>query len=131
MILWIQESLKKISEEIKQLTAGPKSVSFQKTKRPVVTAKGKTVNQQIIKKKNPQKVLDWTESQVSEWLKEKKIHKKIVDNITPCNGKLLSQLYSIKSEAPEFFYHSVASNKTLSTIDIVLFVSELTNLFGK
>lgn len=131
IFFYFKDGLKKILEELKQLTGGQKNVSFQKIKRPITTNKIKSEKQQIIKKKNTKKVLDWTESQVNEWLKEKKIHKKIVDNITPCNGKLLNQLYSIKSEAPEFFYHSVASNKTLPTIEIVLFVSELTNLFGK
>jgi hypothetical protein len=117
---------------LKQFQTSQKSVSFQKSPKTAVKTKIKAEKQTTnAKKKNSKKVLDWTESQVNEWLKEKKIHKKIIENITPCNGKLLGQLYSIKSEAPEFFYHSVASNKTLPTIEIVLFVSELTNLFGK
>ncbi len=97
-------------------------------------------------------VENWNESKVHEWLKSKKIHSTIIQNLIPCNGKLLTQFYSMLNNAPEFFYKSISSdhhqysqqqqqqqsssvdvNKKalagLHTRDVALFSYELKNLF--
>ena len=74
---------------------------------------------------------EWTENQVEKWSIEKKILKDILENILPCNGKILNQLYNIKVEAPEFFYKSISSNKVLPTREIAIFTLELDILFKK
>lgn len=71
---------------------------------------------------------DWTESQVKNWINEKKFHSVIVKNVSPCNGLVLSQLMQMHQEAPEFFYTSITSNGKIPTKDIAYFVSELKKL---
>ena len=75
------------------------------------------------------KTEDWTERDVKKWLKEKHINKLIVQNVSPCNGKILNQLYSIQCNAPEFFYKSITSNKVIPTKDIAVFSYELKLIF--
>lgn len=75
------------------------------------------------------KAEDWTERDVKRWLKEKHINKLIVQNVSPCNGKILNQLYSIQCNAPEFFYKSITSNKVIQTKDIAVFSYELKLIF--
>lgn len=75
------------------------------------------------------KAEDWTERDVKRWLKEKHINKLIVQNVSPCNGRILNQLYSIQCNAPEFFYKSITSNKVIPTKDIAVFSYELKLIF--
>lgn len=74
--------------------------------------------------------LSWTEKDVKHWLKEKKIHSKIVANVFPSNGQVLRQLVQIQSEAPEFFYKSISSKMAVPTRDVAIFAHELKNLFS-
>jgi hypothetical protein len=82
---------------------------------------------------------DWTESQVTSWLSEKKIHEDICRNVGPCEGRVLGQINSMLRDAPEFFYKSIAAqnmcSKSLSPVNFVttkdaaLFAYELKMLF--
>ncbi len=74
-------------------------------------------------------LLKWTESDVENWIKDKNVNKDILDNVLPCNGKLLNQLYKMKQEAPEFFYNSITSKKSIPTREVAMFTLELDNLF--
>ena len=121
----IPNKIQPTSIESKKSTQKVIETSLIKQSKSTKKAELKT-NTNLIKK-----VLEWNESEVNLWLKDKKIHKNIITNISPCNGKLLHQLYNIKLEAPEFFYKSISSNKILPTVEILLFVSELTNLFSE
>ena len=76
-------------------------------------------------------VNEWTEGQVEKWANDCKIRQEILENILPCNGQVLSQLYNMKKEAPEFFYKSITSNKILPTRDIAQFMLKLETLFRK
>jgi hypothetical protein len=77
------------------------------------------------------KIESWNEKQVDDWLNDKNIHPVIVENVRPSNGKLLSQLFSMQQEAPEFFYSSISSNKQITTREVALFAFELKTLFEK
>lgn len=79
------------------------------------------------------KELNWTESQVLKWFTEKRIDPAIVKNVSPCDGRVLYELFLIKHETPEFFYKSVGfaanSFKSPSLREIALFSYELKKLF--
>lgn len=73
-------------------------------------------------------VLKWTEKDVEKWFREKNVNKDILDNVLPCNGKLLNQLHKMKQEAPEFFYNSITSKKNIPTREVAIFTLELDSL---
>lgn len=66
-------------------------------------------------------VLKWSETEVEEWLAQKKINSEIVNNVKPCNGVILQQLHEMMNRAPEFFYSSITSGKALPTRDVAVF----------
>jgi hypothetical protein len=73
-------------------------------------------------------VLKWTEKDVEKWFRDKNVNKDILDNVLPCNGKLLNQLHKMKQEAPEFFYNSITSKKNIPTREVAIFTLELDSL---
>jgi hypothetical protein len=80
------------------------------------------------------KEINWTESQVHKWFMEKRIEASIVKNISPCDGRVLYELFLIKHETPEFFYKSLgyvnnSFNKGPTLRDIALFSYELKKIF--
>ena len=95
------------------------------------TNENDTSNEQPNLKPAKNKAIEWPESQVEKWAIDCKIRQDILENILPCNGKVLHQLYCMKKEAPEFFYKSITSNKMLPTREIAMFTLELDNLFSK
>jgi len=95
------------------------------------TNDGETSSEQQNIKPAKNKAIEWRESQVEQWANGCKIRQDILENILPCNGKVLHQLYCMKKEAPEFFYKSITSNKMLPTREIAMFALELDNLFHK
>jgi hypothetical protein len=72
----------------------------------------------------------WNEQNVIEWFKENNLNIKILEELKPCNGILLSQLYEMKTEAPEFFYQSLKSNQ-VNLNSLILFAFNLKKLFNK
>ena len=84
---------------------------------------------------NYQKVLNWSQTDVEKWLETKSINLTIVNNLKPCDGRILYQMYRILQSAPEFFYCAMktdanSNSSTLSLKDLALFVYELTALFN-
>jgi hypothetical protein len=77
--------------------------------------------------------INWTELDVEKWIFEKNIQSSILNNIRPCDGKLLYELFSIKTQVPEYFKESLMANQNVadqfSLRDYVVFVNELKNLF--
>ena len=71
----------------------------------------------------------WTEEEVREWFNNKKIKDSIVQNLSPCDGSLLEQLYITLTEVPEFFHSILRSDSNASLKDIVIFTSALKTLF--
>ena len=51
---------------------------------------------------NNQVYSKWLENDVESWLKEKMIHPDIGDSILPADGKLLYEIFLMKSQAPNF-----------------------------
>ncbi len=71
---------------------------------------------------NEIKITDWTELEVDKWLATKNINKKISENVMPCNGKILFQLYEMMISAPEFFFTSITSQDcTIPTREVASF----------
>ncbi len=78
--------------------------------------------------------LNWSEIDVEKWILEKNIQSSILNNIQPCNGKLLFELFSIKNQAPVFFKEFLMANHDIadqfSLRDYAVFFNELKNLFS-
>ena len=80
--------------------------------------------------------IDWNEIQVEKWLRKKRIDIQIQQNLKPCDGKVLFQMHSILSNAPEFFYMSMtrrasSSSPLMSSKEAAKFAYELLSLFKK
>ena len=99
----------------------------------------KEPNQEQIARKLPIKQnanikeLNWSEADVEKWCMEKKIHPNIELHLKPCNGQLLYEFFLIKIESPDFFYRSLAINKSNSKPvlirDVAIFSLELKKIF--
>ena len=74
---------------------------------------------------------EWNQSQVETWLNQKSVSRTIKENVTPCDGKILNQIYLMLCDAPEFFYRSISSPDSthISTRDLAQFAYELKSLF--
>ncbi len=76
-------------------------------------------------------IIDWTKTQVENWLNEKDVDPVIRGNLSPLSGKILAQLYEMQSVCPEFFYRSISSEHQVSTGKVAHFAYELKSLFRK
>jgi hypothetical protein len=78
-----------------------------------------------------EKLLSMTESDVDEWLISKQFRTSIVNCISPCNGKILYQMWSILQTCPEFFYTAMRSDSEnkIGLKDLASFAYELNCLF--
>ena len=74
-------------------------------------------------------VSDWNEQEANLWFKNKKITNSILENLSPCDGKLLKQLHITLNEVPEFFHSILRADSKASLKDIVIFTGELRELF--
>ena len=78
---------------------------------------------------NNKPVINWTEVEVNLWFKNRNISFYITDNLSPCDGKILEQLYQMSKEVPEFFYSTLRADAKANIRDIAYFTSELRNIF--
>lgn len=78
-------------------------------------------------------ILNWSEKEVETWLIEKNVHPIIVENLNSFNGQVLSELFVMKEETPNYFYESITAGgeaqRNLLLKDLALFSHELKNLF--
>ena len=104
--------------------------------------KNNSIKEQV-SSKEPE-ALNWRETEVEQWLIKTEIHADIRNNVFPCDGKLLNQMHLMLSEAPDYFYKSVANidfqhksayslsdDTRIRTKDVALFAYELKMLFRK
>jgi len=98
------------------------------------TVPSKTTQKLPIKQNKNIKELNWNESDVVSWCKEKGIHPNIEHHISPCTGLLLYEFFLIKNESPDFFYRSLAINKNntkpVMIRDLAIFSLELKKIFN-
>lgn len=76
-----------------------------------------------------QLIENWTEDEVKKWFTDCKIHESIMEELFPCTGIILQQLYDMKSTAPEFYYQSMGKNKNVNLRSILQFTHHLNKLF--
>ena len=78
-----------------------------------------------------ERAIAMTVDEVANWFTKAGIHKSLADNLTPCTGQVLHQLFEMLAYNPEFFYGSlktsVSSLKDL--MHLAHFCAELKNLF--
>lgn len=73
-------------------------------------------------------ISNWSEAQVENWFKTKG-NSLIYDQLKPCDGLLLQQLYEMQINAPEFFYQYISLDNKLDKRSILVFSSSLKLLF--
>ena len=115
----LQKELKNIQGEDNDVSIVPaikNEVAIEKTVINVAPKKFMTTN--------------WTQEQVVEWFKSKKVNDLIIENLLPCDGQLLEQLYHTLKEVPEFFHSILRADSKASLRDIVFFTTELRYLFN-
>jgi hypothetical protein len=73
----------------------------------------------------------WSQSQVLDWMNEKKFSIYLNQKLDTYNGELLFHLFNIYNKNPEFFYQQISkeSNDNVNFFDIVKFTFELEKLF--
>ena len=72
-----------------------------------------------------QLVSEWTETDVENWFHEKKILYSIKQNISPCDGNVLGQLYKMSIDVPEFFYSCLRNDTKANLKDLAFFANQL------
>jgi hypothetical protein len=74
----------------------------------------------------------WTEKDVDNWILEKKINQCIADALRPSDGKLLYEIFLMKSRAPIFVHDSFLTQTSTFTLrDYAVFSKEINTLFKK
>ena len=73
----------------------------------------------------------WSEEEVGIWFKNTKINVSITESLSPCDGRLLEQLYGTLIRVPEFFHSILHSDSNACLKDIVYFTAALAELFEK
>jgi hypothetical protein len=117
-----------LKKELKQLNAGYKlnndeTNKFNSEIKP--TTKKVSENGQI-----ENTVSSWLEVDVCNWFKKKKIKVFIKEYFTPCNGRVLKELYKMSMEMPEIFVTTILrSDLNVNLKDIAFFRVELRLLF--
>ena len=73
---------------------------------------------------------NWTQDQVVNYFRSKKVNVTIIENLMPCDGGLLEQLHRTLKEVPEFFHNMIHTDSKANLRDIVIFTTELRRLFN-
>jgi hypothetical protein len=113
-----EECSKRLQNEIGKIVEG-NSNKYQK-----VNAK-QTVGAPAI----TQNIESWSITQVNEWLNKNDTIDTIKETLKNFNGSMLSELNSIRSTAPDYFYEAISRNNTVDLFSIVKFSREFKTLF--
>jgi hypothetical protein len=73
----------------------------------------------------------WTENDVKEWFVKNNLNMAILENLMPCSGIVLEQIYIMRLNAPQFFYQSLKEIPNVNLSSISLFAHYLVKLFEK
>ena len=92
---------------------------------------GKPESSIILASNNIKSIFNWSEADAEMWFNSKNMNASIKENFSPCDGRLLEQLYKMSIEVPEFFYTTLRTDTKASLKDIAYFSSELRLLFVK
>jgi hypothetical protein len=49
-------------------------------------------------------IVDWDYYRVLQWFEENTVHEAVRENLRPCDGEVLKEVFMMKQRAPEFFY---------------------------
>ena len=118
---------------LKKLNNQKDSTSIQRVKSPQLSSQPLLPPIQInstVKLNNQSSLVLWTEEQVREWFIKNKIDLAIFDELRPCDGKTLLQLYRMKKEAAAFVYQSLEKIQGIKLTQIARFSFYLDEIFG-
>ena len=79
----------------------------------------------------PSSAEEWQVNHVKEWFAQNNLPINIFDYFKPCNGKILKELYSMKSSSPDLYYQSFKDIKGLKFNALILFSAKLDEVFKK
>ena len=113
-----EECSKRLQSEILKLTTDNKKTFEKVTMKPMSTAPTKS-----------NLVENWSTIEVQDWLNQIDINQDIKAIFKNFNGKMLSNLNSIRLSAPDYFYDAVSKNNTIDLFSVVKFNEEYLNLF--
>ncbi len=74
-------------------------------------------------------VYSWSKEDVYNWFNDRKIDSSIKESLTPCDGKMMAELYKISQDNSDFFLSTLYSDSKARLKDIVFFRIELKSLF--
>ncbi|CAF0752439.1 unnamed protein product [Brachionus calyciflorus] len=74
-------------------------------------------------------VENWDDAKCKEWFDQNGLNMNIYKKFNPCNGIMLQQLYEMRCDAPEFFYHTLNSFEGVDMTSILNFTYSLKKLF--
>jgi hypothetical protein len=120
------ECMTRLEKELKMFDQGDTKIIQQNDCIEQDTAEKIPSSELIVKKKS---VYLWTIEDTENWFNNKKIHSSIKENMSPCDGRLLEQLYKMSHEVPEFFYSTLRLDTKANLKDIACFTVELRLLF--
>lgn len=77
-----------------------------------------------------QSIENWSENEVQDWLSKNNLINPDIKNILiNFNGKMLSNLNSIRLTAPDYYFTAISKNNTIDLFSVVNFNQEFSNLF--
>lgn len=75
-------------------------------------------------------VSDWTELRVKAWFDQNALSLLIFGHFKPFNGKILKQMYDMKSKASDFYFQSLTKIENVEFNDVLKFSASLEDLFN-
>ncbi len=73
---------------------------------------------------------NWKEKDVEKWFKDEAINVLILEDLRPCDGLILNQLFEILKTSPDFFYSALTAKNKINLRDVAVFTYKLKRLFS-
>ena len=73
---------------------------------------------------------NWKENDVEKWFKDEAINVLILEDLRPCDGLILNQLFEILKTSPDFFYSTLTAKNKINLRDVAVFTYKLKRLFS-
>jgi len=95
----------------------------------VVNLTKKMTEENLKNKNGNENVTNWNESDIEKWFSEEAINMLILEDLRPCDGKILNQLFEILTTSPDFFYSALTAKNKINLRDVAVFTYKLKKLF--
>lgn len=113
-----EECSKRLQNEIEKICQGG-SENLQKV----------IVKRTLARPEIKQNIESWSNTQVIEWLQTNGTSESIRETLKNFDGLMLSDLNTIRSTAPDYFYEAISKNNTIDLYSVVKFNRVFKSLF--